>query len=301
MAWLKVVAILTLSFLMGCDTSTFSAPDDEAAAAWASRVITESGFDVDPDEVGRLDALDHFHLDALLRRYVSADGGDYLALSRDAEALNLLRDYKLILAGVRPESMRNPNERIAFWLNAYIALLLESLAGLVQDLGPEVQVSHDDFAIYTKTQHNVAGFKVTLEEIGHIVLRGHMGYPDVSDTPVRLARRLMDQHHLLFPSGQFDPRVNFAISFGTRGFPGMPINAYHADKLEETLEKRTRDYINDETYGANALGVSALFEWFRRDFIASSGSVEAFIRGYRLTDKGAFDIRGKLLFDWSLR
>ncbi|MEE2756889.1 MAG: DUF547 domain-containing protein [Myxococcota bacterium] len=301
MAWLKIVFVVYLGLSLSCDTSTFEAPDDQTALAWTSRVLQGSGLKVDPEQLKTLDALDHFHLDAVLRRYMTENGGDYLALSRDPEALNLLSDYKLILDGVRPESMRNPDERIAFWLNAYIGLLLDSIAGLVQEFGPDVEVSHDDFAIYTQVQHRVAGFKLTLEEIGHIVLRGHLGYPDVADTPTDLARNLMEQHHLLFPNGQFDPRINFAISFGARGFPGMPVRAYHADRLEETLHQRTQDFINDETYGANGLGVSALFEWFRRDFIAAAGSVDEFIRQYRSADKGSFNVSGKLLFDWSLR
>ena len=95
--------------------------------------------------------------------------------------------------------MKVPEQRLAFWLNAYTALAVDGLAQLVATHGTDVQISRDDFALYTKKRHQVAGFEVTLEEIEHPVLRGDRTYPDVLETPSELADELVQQHRLIFP------------------------------------------------------------------------------------------------------
>ena len=149
------------------------------------------------------------------------------------------------------------------------------LIELVHSDGADAEVLKDDFSMFTQTRHRVAGFDLTLEELNHLVLRGHATYPDISNTPAAISTALIDQHALIFPNGQFDARLNFAISFGARGFPPMPLRAYRADTLDAVLEDRTRAFINNAAYGVNSNGISVLFHWFRRDFTLSAGPLNA--------------------------
>lgn len=296
----RLAPILAFAFALGaCDADSFSPEDGADFAAWlASRTSDAAG--LPSGRFGAQPVLRHHHLDAVLRRYVAPDGVDFVALWSDPEARALLRDYAVVLAETRPEEMEAPAERVAFWLNAYIAIAVEGLAALVAAQGEAADVSVGGFELFTTQTHRVAGFELTLEELEHLVLRGDAGYPDIDGTPATLVEPLLDQHRLLFAGGT-DARVNFAISFGTQGFPPMPSRAYRAATLESALEARVRDFVNDRTLGANERGVSVLFDWFERDFVLDAGSVRAFIERHLTGDAGAVSTDQHLVFSWRVR
>ncbi len=292
--WLALCVVL-----VACEADTFSPDDGAEFAAWLGTRTSDaaglpsSGFGAQP-------VLRHHHLDAVLRRYVAPAGVDFAALWNDPEARTLLRDYAVVLAETRPEDMEDPAERVAFWLNAYTAITIEALAGLVATQGEAADVSVGGFELFTAQTHQVAGFELTLEELEHLVLRGDAGYPDVDGTPATLVEPLLDQHRLLFAGGN-DGRINFAISFGTQGFPPMPSRAYRAATLDAALDARVRSFLNDATLGANERGVSVLFDWFERDFVLDAGSVRGFIARYFTGDVGAVAIDQFLVFSWRVR
>ncbi len=291
--------ILLLMLVAGCEADTFAPSDGEDFAAWlAARTPDAAG--LVPGGFGAQRSLGHHHLDAVLRRYVHPDGVDYVGLWHDPDARALLADYRVVLAETRPEEMEDPAERVAFWLNAYNALVLEALAALVAEQGPEADVSRDDFEIYVTHAYRVAGFELTLEELEHLVLRGDPAYPDVRGTPATLVEPLLDQHRLLF-EGDLDARVDFAISFGTHGFPPMPSRAYRAATLDAALDARVADFVNDPAVGANERGVSVLFEWFERDFVLDAGSVRGFIASHLDRDIREVAVDASLVFAWTVR
>ena len=275
--------------------------DPHAADERAFRALEEPSDVPSSRDFRKVQSLTHAHLDVVLRHYFSPNGSRYGGLARDPEALQLLADYKVVLSGVRPESMNDPSERLAFWLNAYNAIAAEGVARLVERDGEGATIAADDFAVFTGEKHEIADFRITLEEIEHIVLRGDRLYPDVRDTPVALADQLMAQHRLVFPTGRLDARVNFAVSFGARSFPPMPSEAYQAPRLDEQLEARTKNFINDPNIGVNARGVSVLFDWFRRDFVETDGSVSAFIRRFLENPDDIFESERSLRHEWGVK
>ena len=186
MARLNIVWLIILA--SACAEEGPIPRSDEEASEWAQSVENSDDPLINKRVFGVVTELSHIHLDGVLRRYVTENGGDYEAFAEDREARELLGDYLEILAAVRPESMKNPQERLAFWLNAYNALVLHSLIELVHSDGADAEVSKDDFSMFTQTRHRVAGFDLTLEELNHLVLRGHTTYPDISNTPAPLAR-----------------------------------------------------------------------------------------------------------------
>jgi hypothetical protein len=300
-------AALTLSLALarglGCDGDTFVPADQQRADRFAAAIeqAPPATVIIDPAVFRTASTLSHGHLDAVLRRYLTDAGNDYLGLASDPEARRVLDDYRLILAAARPESMTVPQERLAFWLNAYTALVLAGITERVARAGAAVDLSADDFALFTAQTHEIAGFTLTLEQIEHLVLRGDARYPDVAQTPPSVVDLLLEQHALLFPDGRMDPRVNFGVSFGTHGFPPMPRRAYRAETLDAVLEARTRAFINDPDVGASRNGISILFEWFVRDFALAAGSVDAFIARYYDGDLAEVDTRRSLRFSWTVR
>ncbi len=283
--------------LFACSVGTFDEGGDEFAAHIAARTPDAGG--VVPDEVRPLESLSHAQLDTLLR---ALDGDlDYPRLWRSAEARALLRDYRAVLEVARPEQMKAPAERLAFWLNAYTGLLLGGLAEIVARDGPHAAVSDNDFALFTRQIHRVAGFELTLEELEHIILRGDPQYPDIAGTPAARIEPLLAQHRLVFPEGRYDARVNLALSFGAIGFPPFPTQAWRAEGLEEALQGRCREVLDDTTIGASSLGVSVLFDWFERDFVNDAGSVRAFVGRCHSGDLDRLDFDNHLGFSWRVR
>jgi len=300
---MKIIWLVLLGIPLGCSEADFTPADQKRADRFAAHLETTAVADsiIDPEVIRGVSTLSHTHLDVVLRRYLTAEKNDYLGLAADMEARQLLTDYKLILESARPESMATSQERLAFWLNAYTALVIEGILDLVTRDGERTEVSDNDFGMFTKNTHRIAGFTLTLEELEHLVLRGDPTYPDVIDVPQALAEPLIQQHALLYPEGRLDPRVNFAVSFGAFGFPPMPRRAYRAATLESRLEARTRAYINDPTAGVSPNGISVLFEWFARDFALAAGSVEAFIADYYEGDASRIDTRRSLRYSWLVR
>ncbi len=287
--------------LTGCQFDRFEG--GEAGDRFARDVVETAAPEtvIEETDFKERATLSHRHLDVVLKRYAGEEGIDYASLWTDPEARALLADYRAIIAGVRPESMVDPNQRLSFWLNAYVALLVEGIAELVATQGVDAEVSFDDFAIYTRNTHRIAGFDLRLEEVEHLVLRGDPTYPDVRSTPSSLGQQLVDQHRLLFPGGRMDARVNFAVSFGARGFPRMPRRAYRAETLQQRLQERADEFVNDPVRGASERGISILFDWFRRDFVRDAGSVERFLARHYSGDVRQIDTERFLQFSWAVQ
>lgn len=82
-----------------------------------------------------------------------------------------------------------------------------------------------------------------------------------------------------------DPRIHFAINCASIGCPALRPEAFQADKLDAQLDEQTRSFLGNRSKNhldaANkTLYLSPIFDWFKADFIAKSGSVEKFILPY---------------------
>ena len=97
-----------------------------------------------------------------------------------------------------------------------------------------------------------------------------------------------------------EPRIHFAINCASRSCPKLANEPYRADRLEEQLERVTRDFIQSDanTLTADSISLSAIFKWFREDFEATG--VLSFINRYSgVVINPDAKIRYKP-YDWSL-
>ena len=141
------------------------------------------------------------------------------------------------------------NEQIAFWLNAYNALVLRT----VIDHYPIAQRTsayppHSIRQIpgaFERVPHRVAGRTVTLDQIEQDVL------------------------------GTFhDPRVYFALGRGSVGGGRLRSEAYAAAQLEAQLKEIADECVSRPECvridrEANMLNASAIFSWRKKDFTAT--------------------------------
>lgn len=234
--------------------------------------------------------------DTLLDTYVRDGLVYYRALRGDRAGLDA---FVAALATVSTDGMARADQ-IAFWLNAYNALVLRT----VVDHYPIARRSSEFPArsirqvpgAFERTQRRVAGRAVTLDQIEQTVLAAFG-----------------------------DPRVFLALGRGATGSGRLRSEAYTGRDLERQLTEAAAECVRrsvcvDIDRGGNAVRVSPVFSWRERDFTAvysaradarfsARGPLERAVLGFiaptLLTTEEEFIGRNQfqlqiIPFDWSL-
>ena len=210
-----------------------------------------------------------------------------------------LDGYVTSLASVSIESAPR-DEQIAFWLNAYNALVLKT----VVDHYPIPQRT-SEYPVrsirqipgaFERTVHRVAGRMVTLDQIEQTIL---------------------SEFH--------DPRLYLVIGRGAIGGGRLRSEEHTAAGLEMQLKEAVAECVNraqciEIDRANNQVNVSPIFSWRAQDFIAAYASaapeafdtrspieraILAFIRPHTLTTEREFLAKNEFKvvykpFDWSL-
>ena len=187
--------------------------------------------------------------DRFLHKYVQNGLVDYQAIHQNKQAIGQL--YRQI--GSISLAEANAAEKKAFYTNTYNLLTIYQI---VQHY--PVSSPMDIPGFFDKIKHQVAGETFTLNELE----KG----------------RLFKQY--------FDPRLHFVLVCAAESCPQIASYAYQPDKLDQQLEERTRQVLNDPDFirlipGKNEVAVSKIFEWYREDFLQEVPSLTAYINRYR--------------------
>jgi hypothetical protein len=183
--------------------------------------------------------------DQLLDLYVR--GGDvyYRAIKSERAKLD---SYVNQLATTSIEKASR-EEQIAFWLNAYNALVLRTVADHYPLQGKSAEYPAKSIrqipGAFERLTHRVAGRTLTLDQIEQTILAGY-----------------------------HDPRLYFALGRGAVGSGRLRSEAFTAARLEEQLAEVAAECvtraqcvsINRET---GKVSVSAIFSWREKDFTAA--------------------------------
>ena len=191
------------------------------------------------------DAARRKSFDQLLDLYVR--GGDvyYRALKADRAKLD---GYVNLIATASVDKLSR-DERIAFWLNAYNAIVLRTvidhypIAGKSADY-PAKSIRQIPGA-FERLQHRVAGRTLTLDQIEKDVL------PTFND-----------------------PRVYFALGRGAAGSGRLRSEAFVPARLDEQLsdvaaECLSRGQCVQIEAGAGKVAASSIFSWREKEFAAA--------------------------------
>ena len=228
-------------------------------------------------------ALDQGPWQKVLDTYVDANGRvDYQRI-HDSHALDAY-----------VESLKNEpepadrNGRIAFWLNAYDALTIQTVAtsypiSSIRDL--------DGGKVWDTRTFRVAGRNVTLNQI---------------------------ENNMLRPMG--DPRVHAALNCASIGCPPLTKTAFSVDKLDDQLSDAAKRWVSTNGVKVDqsnkVVTLSKVFDWYGDDFLGLhhadipgvDGKEEAacdFAARYLSADQAAFLAKGGYAvryadYDWSL-
>ncbi|RMD80121.1 MAG: DUF547 domain-containing protein [Gammaproteobacteria bacterium] len=186
------------------------------------------------------------HLRPASRGGIPYQGVDYPALRRDPRWPRLLER----LARFDEAALAGRAERLAFWINAYNILAMDTVlrhwpVDSIKEAGGWLT------PVWDLPAGTVAGRRVSLGEVEHRILR---------------------------PMGE--PRIHFAIVCASVSCPDLRAEPYTAARLEAQLEDQARRYLASPK-GARREGatwhLSRIFAWFEEDF-ARVGGVAAFVR-----------------------
>jgi hypothetical protein len=234
--------------------------------------------------------------DTILDLYVRDGFVYYRALKSDRAKL----DGFISLLGASAVERYSREEQLAFWLNAYNALVLESVIDHYPIQGRATEYPGKSIrqipGAFERTQHRVAGRMMTLDQIEQTVL----------------------------PAFQ-DPRVYLAIGRGAVGSGRLRSEAFTPERLEAQLTEAAQECASRSECvqidrEQNKVAASAIFSWREKEFVAKYAdagpplfkdrspierAVLAFVQPQMLTTEKDFLAKNQFQlvykpFDWSL-
>lgn len=200
----------------------------------------------------------------------SANGRvDYRALAESPA----LAEYVRLTRSLRAFDLRSLvtlNERKAFWINLYNALVIHAVityrpSGSIRTVR----------AVFDRAAYVIGGMRFSANDIEHGILRANAGHPVLFQPQF-----VRDDPRHTFVLDTLDARVHFALNCAARSCP--PIRFYDAERLDEQLDLAARSFLNGGGMvikkTERTLYLSRIFSWYARDF----GSA---LFGYRRADQ----------------
>jgi len=220
--------------------------------------------------------------ESVLEKYVREDGKvNYAGIGTHPTDLSA---FVAQIAAVSPNSapglFKNREAQLAYWLNAYNALVLQSFAADYPQKRDRLTGLVGRASFFYRQKHKFGGKDRSLG--------------DVEDNTIRK----------LFG----EPRIHFALVCASASCPWLSRTAYTAENLDSHLEadaaryfSQARNFHMDEN--KREVTLPRILEWFKDDFGGTSEKVLAFVAKYRKDEsakltKGAWRIR-YFDYDWS--
>ncbi|MFK8045921.1 MAG: DUF547 domain-containing protein [Crocinitomicaceae bacterium] len=183
----------------------------------------------------------------------------------------------------------NETEKKAFWINTYNAFVQQILLA-------NQSLFDDRGKFFGNKQVNIAGILMSFDDIEHGIIRSSrwklsLGYLRDPFVPkfIRLLR-----------TKKPDGRVHFALNCGAKSCP--PIATFHADKIENELDKISKQYLKRTTKidGSN-ITITPLMSWFRADFGGKKGIKKDFLQKFGIIHPDLKKINLSFgSYDWTL-
>ena len=223
-------------------------------------------------------------MERLYARFLAPGGGsvDYSGLSRSSEFREYC-DAAAELQAVDLAGLESLQDRIAFWVNVYNALIVHGTA-----LRGAPETTPERLGFFSGLKYEIGGLVFSCDDVEHGVLRGNAPSPAAPGQLLGGLLRLEGGHplyrvpflnapHFKRPDDprralavrpeEVDPRIHFALNCGARSCP--PIRVYSAAFLEEGLATAAGAFCEGEVEVDEATGavtLSKIFQWYGRDF-----------------------------------
>jgi hypothetical protein len=205
---------------------------------------------------------------------ISDDGAhvDYARLRHSDAYAEYRRAWLPRLRAFDPACLTTREERLAFWINLYNALVMDSVVAF----GVQRSVTEGRLGLLTffrRAAYAVGGMCVSCDDIEHGILRANAGSPFIPGP--QFAPRDLRAAWVIRP---LDPRIHFALNCASRSCP--PIGVYDAARLDQQLDLAARGFVDGSAALDRANGVitlSPIFKWYARDFGGRAGVISFLI------------------------
>ncbi len=202
-----------------------------------------------------MDSLDHSSWDALLKKYVDADGDVNYANWKKTEAdVKALDAYLADLSRGLPGKASSRPAQFAYWINAYNAMTIK---GILREY-PTTSIRNHTAKVW--------GYNIW-DDLLLITPNGNFSLNHI-------------EHEILRKMG--DARIHFAIVCASKGCPRLLNQAYTSSQLDKQLTANARHFFSDRQkfkadVDAKRIYVSPILEWFAEDFGSSDAQQMRFI------------------------
>ena len=203
--------------------------------------------------------------DAFFKTYVSNGKVDYATLHKNPTALNNVMTLAKDISIGKVEAKTAQS----FWINAYN---ISVIRGII-DAYP-IKSPLDKKGFFDKTKYELAGTKITLNDIENKKLRAAYG----------------------------DARFHFVLVCGAKGCPPIIAKAYTPAILEQLLEKQTILALNNPKFiqvSGKKVAFSEIFKWYKEDFVKEGTEID-FLNKYRKEKVPANAKVTYYSYDWRL-
>ncbi len=200
----------------------------------------------EPFELPR-ERFDYDWWNAALGRWVRSDAVDYAAVRADQGDLRrFVATLEAVGPETTPERFATEPERLAYYLNAYNALVLFAVVeswpiDSVQDVRGWLD-PRAGFGFFYGLQLPLDGGATNLYDLENEVIRGFV-----------------------------DARIHAAINCASKSCPALQPHAFDPARLDAQLDAVTRDFCSRAPHVgvddvAHEIQLSAIFDWYRSDF-----------------------------------
>lgn len=257
-----------------------------------SQAIYDGVFRVQPDVLnantqakapleGRLDVALRRAMGAIQAESINTETGkvDYDGLKQST----VVTDYRALTAHLRTfdlKSLHTDDEKKAFWLNLYNALVLDGIIAYgVRHSVTEIS------GFFRRVAYDVGGFRFSLDDIEHGILRANRWHPIIPQNQFG-----QNDPRNAFIASALDNRIHFALVCGANSCP--PIAFYDSTQLDSQLTRATQHFIAQQVHintTTRTITLSKLWQWYGQDFgtsaffklgLGNPRPVLAFIRTY---------------------
>lgn len=237
-------------------------------------------------------------MQAMVGGVSAAHGGVDYGTLRSGDAYADFRACTAGLIGFDPAALRTREERLAFWINLYNALMIDA----VLTFGVENSV-RDDTGFFRRAAYTIGGRRYSADDIEHGILRANrrhfhpaIPFPQLAPDDPRLAHSL----------DVLDPRIHCALVCASRSCP--PVRVYEAARIDQQLDLASASFVNGGAVSVDAYGrvmLSMIFKWYEGDFGGRMGVVEFLLRhldeGEEREALSSGEVRiGCQHYDWTL-
>jgi len=224
-----------------------------------SRIVLNAGI---PSQIPTEQSIDialTLAMADLKAKFIDAERGAVRYKSiRGSEEFERYKDLTRGLRSFDLRSLKDRGPRLAFWTNIYNTAVIHG----VIELGLERSVKEYP-GFFDRITYEIGGFRFSLNEMEHGLLRGNRRHP------YRFLRPFRERDvRLEFAIVPLDPRIHFALVCGARSCP--PIGFYEAEQIDFQLELAAMSFINSPQVKIlpqeKTVFISMIFKWYKIDF-----------------------------------